>query len=166
MARKQGTAFAETLVAVALLATVPIAAVVLSPASVARSEVAAAAQLPSPGPGMARVWFVRQYEPSESLATPMIYVNGAPLAPSMPGTIFYRDLAPGTYAFTVDTCGQDVNQFQTLHLAPGAQAELEIQSLSSFTPSDCRVRETFYVRPIAPRFLQLYLPQLAYLGPR
>ena len=82
-----------------------------------------AAQLPPPSPGMARVWFVRQFEPSESLATPMIYVNGAPLAPSVPGTIFYRDLAPGTYSFSVDTCGTDINQFPTVQLAPGAQYE-------------------------------------------
>ena len=121
--------------------------------------------LPPPTAGMARVWFLRQYEPGENLGTPMIFVNGAPLGPSQPGTIFYRDLAPGTYTFAVETCGIDTNQAATMQLAAGGQAELEIQSLQSFTPADCPLRSgTFYVRPVAPHFLQLYLPQLAYLG--
>ena len=84
----------------------------------------------------------------------------------MPGTIFYRDFAPGTYTFSVDTCGADTNQFPTVQLAPGAQYEFEVQSLESFRPPDCpRGTGVFYVRPVQPRFLQLYLPQLAYLGP-
>ena len=122
-------------------------------------------QLSPPPAGMARIWFLRQYEPSESLSTPWIYVNGAALTTSQPGTIFYRDLAPGTYTFSVESCGTDVNQEQTLQLAPDSQAELEVQSLKSFTPPDCPKRSsTFYIRPVAPRFLQFYLPQLAYLG--
>ena len=125
------------------------------------------AQLAPPPAGLARVWFLRQYEPSESLWTPMMFVNGAPMTPSMPGTIFYRDFAPGTYTFTVDSCGADVNQFPTVQLVSGAQYEYEIQSLESFKPPDCpRGTGVFYVRPVQPRFLQLYLPQLAYLGPR
>jgi hypothetical protein len=116
---------------------------------------------------MARIWFLRQFQPGESLSTPMIYANGAPLMSSQPGTIFYRDLAPGTYTFAVESCGTDVNQEHTLQLPPGGHAELEIQSLQSFTPPDCpRGSGTFYVRAVAPRFLQLYLPHLAYLGGR
>ena len=43
----------------------------------------------------------------------------------MPGTIFYRDFAPGTYTFSVDTCGTDMNQSSTLKLLPGVQYEFE-----------------------------------------
>jgi hypothetical protein len=125
------------------------------------------AQLAPPPPGLARVWFLRQFEPSESLWTPMIFVNGAPITPSTPGTIFYRDFAPGTYTFTVDTCGADANQFPTVQLVPGAQYEYEVQSLESFRPPDCpHGTGVFYVRPVLPQFLPLYLPQLAYLGLR
>jgi hypothetical protein len=125
------------------------------------------AQLAPPPAGLARVWFLRQFEPGENLSTPSIYVNGAVMTSSIPGTIFYRDFSPGTYTFSVDTCGTDVNQFPTVTLAPGAQYEYEVQSLQSFTPPDCpRDAGTFYVRPVAPHFLHLYLPQLAYLGPR
>jgi hypothetical protein len=137
------------------------------PGANAQPAAAGAALLPMPPADLARVWFVRQYQPGENLSTPMIFVDGAPLASSLPGTIFYRDVAPGTHTFTVETCGTDVNQSQTLQLLPGGQAELEIQSLQSFTPPDCPLGAgTFYVRQLAPRFLQLYLPQLAYLGAR
>jgi hypothetical protein len=135
--------------------------------TLARAQTAPAVQLAPPPAGLARVWFLRQFQPGESLWTPMIYVNGAPMTPSIPGTIFYRDFAPGTYTFTVDSCGSDSSQFPTLQLGPGAQYEFEVQSLESFRPPDCpRGTGVFYVRPVAPRFLQLYLPQLAYLGPR
>jgi hypothetical protein len=165
MSRHRPGRGATALLAGLLALVMPDAGLVFSRPAAAQPSIAAV-QLPPPPPGLARVWFLRQYEPGESLATPWIYINGQPLTTSQPGTIFYRDLAPGTYAFTVDTCGRDVNQFQTLTLAPGSRIELEIQSLSSFTPPDCPVPETFYVRPVAPRFLQLYLPQLAYLGAR
>src|SRR5216684_1768741 len=61
-------------------------------------------------PGVARVWFLRQFQPSESLQMPMIFVNGAPLASSQPGTTFFRDFSPGSYAFSVETCTQDFSQ--------------------------------------------------------
>ncbi len=110
-------------------------------------------QLAPPPTSLARVWFLRQFEPSEALSTPMMYVNGAPMTPSMPGTIFYRDFAPGTYTFTVDSCGSDTNQFPTVQLGPGAQYEFEVQSLESFRPPDCpRGTGVFYVRPVQPRF--------------
>lgn len=115
--------------------------------------------------GLARVWFLRQFEPAESLSTPMISVNSAPLAASLPGTAFYRDFQPGTYTFTVDSYGVDANQAQTLRLAPGTQIYLEIQSLSSWASGLNYVRDTFYVRVISPEWARQYLPQMTYRGP-
>jgi hypothetical protein len=144
-----------------------MAGAILGIAALPRAAFAQPAQLAPPPPGLARVWFLRQFTPGGSLATPWIYINGAPLTTSQPGTIFYHDLVPGIYTFSVESCGEDVGQSQTLQLRPGSQAELEIQSLESFTPRDCPSRgSTFYVRPVAPRFLPLYLPQLADLGAR
>ncbi len=155
-------------VVVVLLGLITSSLVGMSPgAAIAPATAAEISALPPPPAGLARVWFLRQYEPSENLATPMIYVNGAPLATSYPGTIFYRDFPPGTYTFSVESCGTDTNQDTMLQLAPGSHAELEIQSLGSFKPPYCGPRETTsYVRPVQPRFLQLYLPQLTYLGAR
>lgn len=125
------------------------------------------AQLQPVPAGFARVWFLRQFEPTESLATPMIYVNGAPLAPSQPGAAFFRDLAPGSYTFTVDSYGVDANQSATLQLVPGMQPYLEIQSLRSWARfGDSSGRDTFYVRAISADWAAKYLPAMSYLDPR
>jgi hypothetical protein len=110
--------------------------------------------------GLAQVWILRQFEPAESLSTPIISVNLAPLAASRPGTAFYRDFQPGTYTFTVDRDGVDANQAQTLRLAPGMQAYLEIQSLSSWTTGLDYVPDTFSVRMIPPDWARRYFPQM------
>jgi hypothetical protein len=132
--------------------------------AVAAAEVARpAGRIPPIPAGVARVWFLRQFEPSESLQTPMIFVNGAPLTSSQPGTIFFRDFTPGLYAFSVETCSRDFNQVARPSLTPGSETYLEIQSLTSFTSPDC-VDDTFYVRAIPAERAQLYFPQLTYLG--
>ena len=126
-----------------------------------------AQQQPPLSPGYARVWILRQYEPSDSLRTPPMYINGAPIGASQPGTIFYRDLPAGAYRFTVDSCTQDVGQAAELNLAQGVQVYLEVQSLSSSMRAlGCLVNEDFYMRQVDPARVQIYLPQLAYFGPR
>lgn len=126
----------------------------------------AAAGIPPLAAGLARVWFLRQYEPGESLRTPMMFVNDAPLASSVPGTALYRDFPPGTYTFSVETCTEDVNQAATLNLASAMQIALEVQSLSSFRSIGCPRDTTFYMRLIPPERAQLNYPQLTYLGAR
>jgi hypothetical protein len=149
-------------------ARIAVALALFGPGPARLADPAAAQSTASIAPvraGLARVWFLRQFEPGESLQTPMIYVNGAPLAASQPGTVFYRDFAPGTYTFSVDTCTLDTNQKAVVNLVPGLQADLEIQSLNSFRIPDC-VTDTFYVRAIPPASAQFYFSQLTLLGAR
>jgi hypothetical protein len=70
-------------------------------------------------PGMARVWVLRQTSSGADLAAsnpnnplpfaggadPIVYANGAPLAPSAQGTVYYHDFPPGTYHFAVQPYG-------------------------------------------------------------
>src|SRR5262245_51993028 len=96
------------------------------------------AQIPSLPPGFARVWMVRQFQPGLGVQwSPMTYVNGAPLASAYAGTAFYRDLAPGTYTFTVDSCTRDFSQARTVDLAAGMQVDLEVQVLGSISSWGC-----------------------------
>ena len=71
-------------------------------------------QAPPIQAGLARVWFLRQFEPGESLATPIISANGVPVGESLPGTVFLRDFTPGTYTFTVPSYGVDFGQAATV----------------------------------------------------
>src|SRR5580704_9238252 len=124
------------------------------------------AEVPPVPAGMGRVWLLRQFEPGESLLTPGIYIDGRPFAFSQPGTAFYRDLGPGRYTFTVDTCTVDFGQAATVEVEPRSEIDLEIQSLASYSWFDCQPSETSYVRRVDPARARLFLGQLAYLGAR
>jgi hypothetical protein len=89
----------------------------------------ATSQVPPIQGGLARVWFLRQFEPGESLAAPIISANAAPVGQSLPGTAFLRDFSPGTYTFTVPSFGVDTGQAATVQLAARTQTFLEVQSL-------------------------------------
>jgi hypothetical protein len=134
----------------------------------AGSAVAAAlSQVPPIRPGMARVWFLRQFEPYESLATPMISANGVPVGLSEPGTAFIRDFLPGTYTFTVPSYGIDSGQAATVQLLPRTQSYLEVQSLSRWAScGDACQRDTLYVRAISPDWAEKYFIAMIYLGQR
>jgi hypothetical protein len=124
-------------------------------------------QIPPVPPGLARVWVLRQFEPGLGVQwAPITYVNGAILAPSYAGTAFYRDLPAGTYAFTVASCTQDFNQGQTLQLASGMQADLEVQVLSDFASWGCFDPNTWYIRQIPPERAQYYFERVRYTGSR
>src|SRR4051794_17863088 len=90
-------------------------------------------------PGMARVWFLRPAGSSNGnvwAAAPMICANGAAIDDILAGTEFYRDFRPGTYSFTVQPYGLPTGQADTVQLAPGTQAYLEIQWLASWKEGD------------------------------
>ena len=113
---------------------------------------AAVSQAPPIHAGLAPVWFLRQFELGESLATPIISTNVVPVGESLPGTVFLRDLAPGIYTFTVPSYGVDFGQAATVQLAAGTQTHLEVQSLrtGSGAGGDNFQRDTLYVRAISP----------------
>ena len=127
---------------------------------------AALSQAPPLQAGLARVWFLRLFEPAESLATPIISANGVPVGESLPGTVFLRDFTPGTYTFTVPSYGVDFGQAATVQLAAGTQTYLEVQSLRSWAGAggDSFQRDTLYVRAISPYWAEKYFPTLRYLG--
>jgi hypothetical protein len=125
----------------------------------------AIAQVPPLRAGLARVWFLRQFEPTESMATPMISANGVPMWISQPGTAFIRDFLPGTYIFTVPSYGVDRGRAATLQLVAGTQTYLEVQSLRSWADfGDTAQRDTLYVRQISPYWAEKYFQAMIYLG--
>ena len=127
---------------------------------------AAVSQAPPIHAGLARVRFLRQFEPGESLATPIVSANGVPVGESLPGTVFLRDFTPGTYTFTVPSYRVDFGQAATVQLAAGTQTYLEVQSLRSWAGAggDNVQRDTLYVRAISAYWADKYFPALRYLG--
>src|SRR6516164_9166557 len=86
------------------------------------TETASLASAPALQPGMARLWVIRQPNApggNVAAADPMVYANGAPLAQSAQGTVFFHDFQPGTYRLTVQPYGTPANLVDTVQLSPG-----------------------------------------------
>ncbi|HTV46223.1 MAG TPA: DUF2846 domain-containing protein [Stellaceae bacterium] len=134
-----------------------------------RATVATAAA-PALQPGRARVWVLRQTDPVVGYvqaAAPMVFADGAPIGRSRAGTAFYRDFAPGTYRFTVESYGGlPTGQAETVRLAAGSETYLQVQWLASwqvgypeagwsFAPN------TFAILTMSAQLAQAYLPTLS-----
>jgi hypothetical protein len=120
-------------------------------------------------PGMARVWVLRQ--PSApggnvAAADPMVYANGAPLARSTQGTVFFHDFQPATYRFTVQAYGTPANLVDTLQLAPGTQAYVQVQAVPNCEAGASGGGASFAVLTMSPQEAQSYLPTMTNLGQR
>jgi len=98
--------------------------------------------------------------PAVQAFSPTIYTNGAPVAAIPTETAFYRDFAPGTYRFTVQTFELPTSQATSLQLAPGTEYFLDLdwiyKGLNSFG--------SFAVLPMGTQLAHAYLPALNYLG--
>ena len=131
------------------------------------------AQIPPLAPGKARVWFFRPSLTPQfgwvAAFSPMIYVNGQPLAAIPVQTAFFRDFPPGTYRFTVQPYGLPTAQSTTLQLAPGIVDFLQVDWLQSWTQgyppaSWSFAPNTFGILAANPQVAEAYLPTLTYLG--
>ena len=109
--------------------------------------------------GQARIWFYRDWEPSESLNLANIDVNGTYYASVANGSAFYRDVPPGHYHIAPVSYNRDFNQDRNVDLAPGQQVYIKIVSLESWgvSVSGSRTfrRDTFYAWLIPPEVAQV-----------
>jgi hypothetical protein len=128
------------------------------------------ASAPALQPGMARLWVLRQ--PSApggnvAAADPMVYVDGAPLARSAQGTVFFHDLQPGTYRLTVQPYGTSANLVDTVQLAPGTQAYVQVQAVPNWEMAGSTgLGAGFAVLSMSSTEAQPYLQDMKYLGQR
>ena len=107
-----------------------------------------APQLPAatqPLAGQGRIWFYRDWQPSESLNLANIDVNGSYFGSVANGGAFYRDLPAGHYHVAPVSYNRDSNQDKDVDLAAGQQLYVKILSSQSWDGAcrDC-VRDTFY----------------------
>ena len=113
------------------------------------AEPPATAQIASSAPpvpaGQARIWFYRNWLPSESLNLANIDVNGSYYGSVANGNAFYRDVPPGHYHIAPVSYNRDFNQDRDVDVAPGQQLYVKILSSQSWDGA-CRncVRDTFY----------------------
>jgi len=119
-------------------------------------------------PNMARVWVLRT--PSLGSVTtgadPMVYANGAPLAQSAQKTVFYHDFQPGTYRFTVQSYGAVTNQVDTLQLAPGTEAYVQVVAEPNYYLGSSASGVSFAMMTMAPQEAQASMESLTNIGQR
>jgi hypothetical protein len=128
------------------------AALLLAVAGIAPRPAMAEAPQPAPvPPGAARIWFYRDWLPSESLNLANIDVNGQYIGSVANGGSFYRDVPPGYYHIAPQSYNHDFNQDTNIDLAPGDQVYVKILSLQAWDGAcrDC-ARDTFYAWRVAP----------------
>ena len=82
-------------------------------------------QVPAAAPsvlaGQARIWFYRDWLPSESLNLANIDVNDGYFGSVANGSAFYRDVPAGHYHIAPVSHNRDFNQDKDVDLAPGQQ---------------------------------------------
>jgi Protein of unknown function (DUF2846) len=109
-------------------------------------------------PGQARIWFYRDWLPSESLNLANVDVNGRYFGSVANGSAFYRDVPPGLYHIAPVSWATDVNQNSNVALVPGQQLYVKILSLTSWaisvSASKNFKRDAFYAWVIPPEIAQ------------
>jgi Protein of unknown function (DUF2846) len=116
-----------------------------------------AVEAPIP-PGQARIWFYRNWLPSESLNLANIEMNGAYVGSVANGGVFYREVPPGTYHIAPESWARDFNQTTNVAVVPGQQAYVKILDLTSWATSVSATknfqRDSFYAWLIPPQVAQ------------
>jgi hypothetical protein len=105
--------------------------------------------------GQARIWFYRDWLPSESLNLANVDVNGSYFGSVANGSALYRDVPAGHYRIAPVSYNRDFNQDRDVDLAPGQQLYVKILSSQSWDGAcrDC-VRDTFYAWVIPPQIAE------------
>lgn len=79
--------------------------------------------------GEARLYFYRDANIYDGLLTTIVSLNGVPVGASELGTVFYRDVAPGTYRIEARSDKLYPAQFRTVAVAPGTSTYVRVQTL-------------------------------------
>jgi hypothetical protein len=125
------------------------------------------AQAPALEPGMARVWFFRQADPTGGNvfgSDPIIYANGTPVGGSKQGTVFFHNFPPGKYRFTVQPFGTPTREHDTVELVSGEQAYVQVQWEPAWETNRVGGGSSFTVLTSSPEVAQQYIPTLTNLG--
>jgi hypothetical protein len=126
-----------------------------------------AATIPPVPHDRARIYFYRDYEPYDSMSRANIHLNGMIAGVSMPGVVFYRDVAPGAYEVAVPTPGSD---WRTLNIVmrPGETFYVKVESFRAWQSGggDSNYeRDTFVAVAIDPAQAQRDLTFIHYAQP-
>lgn len=114
---------------------IKLASWLLLPLAASCAPTPATTQIPVPL-GQARIWFYRNWLPSESLNLANIEVNNIYFGAVENGGVFYRDVPPGTYHIYAASWAHDPETQDTnVTVVAGQQAYIKIVDLTSWATS-------------------------------
>ena len=99
-------------------------------------------------------------------ADPIVYANDAPVGGVQQGTTFFHNFPPGKYRFTVQPFGTPTREHDTLQLAAGMQAYVQVQWEPNWEANHTGGGSSFTLLTSSPEVGQQYLPTLTNLGQR
>ena len=102
-----------------------------------------------PSPDKARLYVYRDATIYDSQMWTAVSLNRAKLGDAAPGTVFYRDVAPGTYEVEVRSDRLYPDQFKTVTLAPGSITFAKVQEVLGWGASGMGAKGTTFVVSIA-----------------
>ena len=127
------------------------------------------APAPPLAPGLARVWFLSQGDPTGGniyASQPIVYVDRTPLVTIQQGTAFFHDFPPGRYRLSAQAVGGATyaGQHDILHLDPGTETYVQVIAVGNWELGSPVGGYSFAVLPMSPDVAKAYLPSLADLG--
>jgi hypothetical protein len=87
------------------------------------------APIPPITAGEARLYFYRDADVYDGSEWTTVSLNGVPTGASGLGTVFYRDVAPGTYRVGARSDKLYPDQVKTVVVAPGTSTYVKVQAL-------------------------------------
>jgi hypothetical protein len=111
--------------------------------------------IPALPAGEARLYFFRDANVYDGLLTTIVALNGVPTGVSGLGTVFYRDVAPGTYRIEARSDKLYPAQVRTVVVAPGTSTYVRVQTLPYWGQSGRQWQgNTFVVNIVNPAMAQ------------
>jgi hypothetical protein len=124
------------------------------------SQLPVAAATPVPA-GMARFYVLREPTTYDSPTWTAVSLNGEVAGSSAPGTVFYRDVTPGTYRVEARSDKLYPEQAKTVVVRPGSATFVRVDNLPNWGQSPRQWQgTTFTVEIIDPAIGQLEIGKL------
>jgi hypothetical protein len=122
-------------------------------------------------PGLARVWFLRQGDPTGGniyASQPIVYVDRTALVTIQQGTAFFHDFPPGRYRLSAQVVGGATyaGQHDIVHLDSGTETYVQVIAVGNWELGSPVGGYSFAVLPMSPDVAKSYLLTLMDLGQR